>query len=43
MNKRKLKGFVLPTVYIMVIGILFIRISFIGSALQSKVKYDDNL
>lgn len=43
MNKRKLKGFVLPTVYIMVIGILFISISFIGSALQSKVKYDDNL
>lgn len=43
MNKRKLKGFVLPTVYVMVIGILFISISFIGSALQSKVKYDDNL
>ena len=43
MNKRKLKSFVLPTVYIMVIGILFISISFIGSALQSKVKYDDNL
>lgn len=43
MNKRKLKGFVLPTVYIMVIGILFISISFIGSALQSKVKYNDNL
>lgn len=43
MNKRKLKGFVLPTVYIMVIGILFISISFIGSVLQSKVKYDDNL
>lgn len=43
MNKRKLKGFVLPTVYIMVICILFISISFIGSALQSKVKYDDNL
>ena len=43
MNKRKLKGFVLPTVYIMIIGILFISISFIGSALQSKVKYDDNL
>ena len=43
MNKRKLKGFVLPTVYIMVIGILFISISFIGSELQSKVKYDDNL
>lgn len=43
MNKRKLKGFVLPTVYIMVIGIFFISISFIGSALQSKVKYDDNL
>ena len=39
MRKRKLKGFVLPTVYIMVIGVLFISISYIGSALQNQTKY----
>lgn len=43
MKKRKLKGFVLPTVYVLVIGILFISISFLGSALQNQIKYDDNL
>ena len=39
MRKRKLKGFVLPTIYIMVIGVLFISISYVGSALQNQTKY----
>ena len=43
MKKRKLKGFVLPTVYIMVISILFVSISFLGNALQKKIKYDSDL
>ena len=43
MKKRKLKGYVLPTVYILVIGILFISISFLGSVLQSQISYQDNL
>ncbi len=43
MKKRKLKGFVLPTVYIMVISILFVSISFLGNALQEKIKYDSDL
>ena len=33
MKKRKLKGFVLATVYDLVIGVLFISVSFLGSAL----------
>lgn len=43
MKKRKLKGFVLPTVYVLVIGILFISISFLGSALQNQINYEDDL
>lgn len=43
MKKRKLKGFVLPTVYVLVIGILFISISFLGSALQNQINYEDEL
>ena len=43
MKKRKLKGFVLPTVYVVVIGILFISISFLGSALQNQINYEDDL
>ena len=43
MKKRKLKGFVLPTVYVLVIGILFISISFLGNALQSKANYPEDL
>ena len=43
MMKRKLKGFVLPTVYVLVIGILFISISFLGSALQNQINYEDDL
>jgi stage II sporulation protein Q len=36
---KRLKKFVLPTVYVMVIGVLFISISFLGNILQSKVDY----
>ena len=43
MKKRKLKGFVLPTVYVLVIGILFVSISFLGSALQNQINYQDDL
>lgn len=39
MKTKKLKKFVLPTVYVMVIGVLFISISFLGNILQSKVEY----
>lgn len=41
MKKRKLKGFVLPTVYVLVIGVLFISISFLGTALQHNLNYED--
>lgn len=41
MKKRKLKSFVLPTVYVLVIGILFVGISYLGSALQNKITYED--
>ena len=41
MKKRKLKGFVLPTVYVLVIGVLFISVSFLGSALQKELQYQD--
>lgn len=43
MKKRKLKGFVLPTVYILVIGVLFISISFLGNTLQSQINYGEDL
>ena len=43
MKKRKLKGFVLPTVYIMVISILFVSISILGNVLQSKMNYEEDL
>ena len=43
MKKRKLKGFVLPTVYILVIAVLFISISFLGNTLQSQINYDEDL
>ena len=43
MKKRKLKGFVLPTVYVLVIGVLFISVSFLGSALQNQLNYTDDL
>ena len=38
MKTKRLKKFVLPTVYVMVIGVLFISISFLGNILQSKVE-----
>lgn len=41
MKERKLKGFVLPTVYVLVIGVLFISISYLGSILQSNIEYSD--
>ncbi len=41
MKTKRLKKFVLPTVYVMVIGVLFISISFLGNILQSKVEYDN--
>lgn len=41
MKKRKLKGFVLPTVYILVIGVLFLSISALGNILQNKTEYSD--
>ena len=39
MKTKRLKKFVLPTLYVMVIGVLFISISFLGNILQSKVEY----
>ena len=36
MKKRKLKGFVLPTVYVMTMAALFIGISFFASSLFKK-------
>ena len=39
MKTKRLKKFVLPTVYVMVIGVLFISISFLGNILRSKVEY----
>ena len=41
MKKRQLKGFVLPTVYVLVIGVLFLSISTLGNILQNKTEYSD--
>lgn len=41
MKKRRLKKYVLPTVYIMAISVLFISISFLGSSLEDNINYDD--
>ncbi len=41
MKKKKLKGFVLPTIYVLVIGVLFMGISYLGSALETKKDYPD--
>lgn len=41
MKTKKLKGFVLPTVYVMVIGVLFVSISYLGQLLQSNVEYSN--
>ncbi len=39
MKTKKLKNYVLPTIYVMVIGVLFISISFLGNVLQNKIEY----
>lgn len=39
MKTKKLKNYVLPTIYVMVIGVLFISISFLGNILQNKIEY----
>lgn len=39
MKNKKLRSFVLPTVYIMVISILFISISFLANNLDNKIEY----
>lgn len=37
MKKRKLKSFVLPTLYVLVIGVLFLSIAYLGKTLQSQI------
>ncbi len=39
MKKRKLKGFVLPTLYVLVIGVLFVSIALLGNALRVNTNY----
>ena len=39
MKTKRLKKFVLPTVYVMVIGVLFVSISILGNALKSQADY----
>lgn len=39
MKKRRLKKMVLPTIYVMVVGVLFISISVLGSYLNKKMEY----
>lgn len=39
MKTKKLKNYLLPTIYVMVIGVLFISISFLGNVLQNKIEY----
>lgn len=41
MKKRKLKSFVLPTVYVLVMALVFVSISFLGTSLQKKIDYDN--
>lgn len=41
MKKVRLKRFVLPTMYVLVIGILFVSISFLGNVLKEQVSYGD--
>lgn len=41
MKKRKLKSFVLPTIYVMVIGVLFLSISLLGNVLEGKIEDED--
>ena len=37
MKKRKLKSFVLPTLYVLVIGVLFLSIAYLGKTLQYQI------
>ena len=37
MKKRKLKTFVLPTLYVLVVGVLFVSIAYLGKTLQYQV------
>ena len=39
MKKRKLKSFVLPSLYVTIVGILFISIAFLGATLQESEEY----
>ena len=41
MKTKRLRKFVLPTVYVMVIGVLFVSISILGNVLQSQMEYDN--
>lgn len=41
MKTKRLKKFVLPTVYVMVIGVLFVSISLLGNVLESQMEYGD--
>lgn len=41
MNKRKLKMFILPAVYTLVMAAVFVSISLVGNKLQDKETYDD--
>lgn len=37
MKKRKLKAFVLPTLYVLFVGVLFVSIAYLGKTLQYQV------
>ncbi len=39
MKTKRLKKYVLPTVYVMVIGVLFVSISILGNILQGQMDY----
>ena len=39
MKKRKLKAFVLPSLYVIVMGVLFISIAFLGASLEEDTKF----
>lgn len=41
MKTKRLKKYVLPTVYVMVIGVLFVSISLLVSVLENQIEYGD--
>ncbi len=43
MKRRKLKGFVLPTLYVMIVGALFISIILLGETVKLSPGYDDDM